>query len=325
MIMQLAISGWIIGGIVAAVLILGGLIASVIYVYPISLRVYEDQVVRTSKEKFGSACTFTEVEEQVRMWDTGIAFAKTIEDKRQLVDIENDGLKLHGEYYDLGYDRCIIVIPGRSEGLMYGYYFDIPYYNIGMNILAIDPRAHGESEGKYHSLGHYEHKDLDKWLAWLEDNHGIRKVFLHCVCVGTTTGLLAAINGTKKDNIKAIITEGCFVSFKETFREHVKYEKKPVYPILPLCLHHIQKNTGADIKNEAPIKLVRQIGDLPILFLYSREDCFSLPKKSRKLFDTCVSKNKQIVWFDKGFHSRLRIVNEEGFDAAIKEFVSKCG
>ena len=320
--LQLLMSSLSVALLVTLVLLVGGLIGMVIYVYPISLRVYEDQVVRTSKEKFGSSCTYTDNEEQVRMWNTGLDFAKTIADKKQIVDIENDGLKLHAEYYDLGSDQCVIVIPGRSEGLMYGYYFDIPYYEAGMNILAVDPRAHGESEGRYHSLGHYEHRDLDKWISWLEKEHGVKKVWLHCICVGTVTGLLAAINGSKKDNIKGIVTEGCFINFKETFREHIKYEKKPVYPVLPMCLHHIEKNTGADLKKEAPLNLVRKIGDLPILFLYGREDSFSLPAKSQRLYDSCVSKNKRIVWYDKGSHSHLRINNEADYDAAIKEFVA---
>ena len=316
-----AMSGITIAILVLLFLIVGGIVFSIIYVYPISLKVYEEQVVRTSPEKFGSDCTYKDNAEQVEMWNIGLDFQKTIADKRQLVDIENDGLKLHGEYYDLGYDRCVVVIPGRAEGLMYGYYFDIPYYKAGMNLLCIDPRAHGESEGRYHSLGHYEHKDLDKWLKWLEDTHGIKKVYIHCICVGTVTGLLTAINGKKRANVQGIVTEGSFITFKETFREHIKYEKKPVYPILPMCLHQIEKHTGADLKNEAPIKLVTQLGDLPILFIYGREDMFSLPPKSQKLFDTCTSKNKKIIWFEKGAHSHLRINNEAAYDAAIKEFV----
>jgi len=318
---QLTISGWAIAAIIIAVLLVGSVVGMFFFLNPIAIKVYEEQVVRTTPEKFGNDCTYQDNEEQVQMWNEGLAFAETIKDKKQPVDIVNDGLKLHAEYYDHGSDRCVIVIPGRAEGLMYGYYFDQPYWEAGMNILAVDPRSHGSSEGKYHSLGHYEHRDLDKWLTWLEEKHGIKKVYLHCICVGTVTGLLAAKNATKRSNIKAIITEGSFIKFKETFREHIKYEKKPVYPILPMCLYHIEKNTGARLREEAPIKLVKEIGDMPILFLYGRQDIFSLPEKSQKLYDTCTSLHKKIVWFDKGAHSHLRINNKEAYDNAIKEFV----
>ena len=131
-----------------------------------------------------------------------------------------------------------------------------------------------------------------------------------------------AVNGSKRANVKGIITEGSFYKFKETFKEHIKYEKKPVYPILPMCLYHIQKNTGARLNEEAPIKLVQQLNDTPILFLYGKEDIFSLPHLSQKLYDACTSTRKHIVWFDKGAHSHLRINNQEAYDNAIKEFVS---
>lgn len=318
---QLAVGFLPIFFIVLAVLLVGGTVGMFIFLNPIAKKVYEEQVVRTSPEKFGNDCTYQDNEEQVRMWKEGLAFADTIKEKKQPIDITNDGLKLHAEYYDQGSDRCVIVIPGRAEGLMYGYYFDQPYWAVGMNILAVDPRSHGSSEGRYHSLGHYEHRDLDKWITWLEEKHGIRKVYLHCICVGTVTGLLMAINGSKRSNVKGIITEGAFYHFKETFKEHIKYEGKPVYPFLPMCLYHIQKNTGARLNEEAPIKLVKQLNDMPILFLYGREDMFSLPHLSQKLYDECSSVRKKIVWFDKGAHSHLRINNQEAYDNAIKEFV----
>ena len=34
---------------------------------------------------------------------------------------------LIGEYFDFGKDRCVIILPGRCESLMYSYYFAPPY------------------------------------------------------------------------------------------------------------------------------------------------------------------------------------------------------
>lgn len=315
---------WIILGIVILAVVGGGVYAYFFILTPISIKVYEEQVVKTSPEKWNSECTYQDNEEQVEMWNTGIDFFKPYQDKKEILEITNDGLKLHGEYFDFGSDTAVISIPGRSEGLIYGYYFDIPYVrDMGMNVLAIDPRSHGKSEGKFHSLGHNEYRDLDKWITLLEEKYGIKKVYLHCICVGTCTGLLMAVQGEKRKNIKGIITEGAFYTFKETFREHIKYEGHPTFPVLDMCMHHIHKNTGAEIMKESPMNLVKQL-ETPILFLYSRLDIFSLPKFSQILYDTCTSKNKQIVWFDKGAHSHCRINNEEKYDNSIKEFVKLC-
>lgn len=310
--------------VVVVLALVGGVIVTLKFLNPLSINIYKEQVVRTSPEKFGSECTYQDNEEQVIMWNTGLEFFEPFKDKKEILQIENMGLKLHAEYYDFGSDTCVICIPGRSEGLLYGYYFDIPYVrDMGMNVLAVDPRTHGESEGKYHSLGHYEHLDLDKWITLLEEKYGIKKVYLHCICVGTCTGLLMAINGKKRENVKGIVTEGAFYTFKETFREHIKAMGKPTFPVLQLCMYHIEKNTDARIMKESPKELVKKL-ETPILFLHSKEDRFSLPPLTAKMFETCTSKNKKIVWFDTGSHSHLRINHEAEYDRVIKEFVATC-
>ena len=52
---------------VLAALLLGGLIFMIVYTYPIAKRVYEDQLVRTSEEKWGRTCSFPDDAEQVQM------------------------------------------------------------------------------------------------------------------------------------------------------------------------------------------------------------------------------------------------------------------
>ena len=68
------------------------------------------------------------------------------------------------------------------------------------------------------------------------------------------------------------------------------------------------------------IKVIDKVR-LPVLFLYGKEDKYSLPEKSQILFDKCGSPNKQIVWFEHGAHSRLRLVNTEAYDKAVTNFV----
>ena len=54
--------------IVAAVVLLGGLAAMLAVTIPIGKKVYHDNLVRTSPDKWGRACSFPDNEEQVQMW-----------------------------------------------------------------------------------------------------------------------------------------------------------------------------------------------------------------------------------------------------------------
>jgi esterase/lipase len=57
--------------------------------------------------------------------------------------------------------------------------------------------------------------------------------------------------------------------------------------------------------------------------LYGEKDIFSIPQKSRELFDACISEDKKLVWFEKGGHSHLRINNTQQYDQAIIDFFAE--
>ena len=67
--------------------------------------------------------------------------------------------------------------------------------------------------------------------------------------------------------------------------------------------------SGARPMTYGPEKAVLKMRK-PILFLHSREDVFSLPEKSKTVYDRCPS-DKTVVWFDHGAHSRIRINNKQ--------------
>ena len=122
--------------IVGAVIVAGG-IFWYLFMWYVSWRVFQGTLVRTSPEVWARACSEETNEEQLAMWNEGLAWAeghgvdiqatmngemkqgKTYRD----VTIENDGLHLYGQYFDFGHKRACIIIPGRCESLMYSYFF----------------------------------------------------------------------------------------------------------------------------------------------------------------------------------------------------------
>ena len=72
------------------------------------------------------------------MYDTGVAWAAERESFRKELEIVNEGLRLKGHYFDFGHKKAVIVVPGRTESVRYGYYFGKPYEEAGYNVLSID-------------------------------------------------------------------------------------------------------------------------------------------------------------------------------------------
>ena len=307
--------------IILGVLILGGFVAMFIYTYPISKRVYRDQLVRTSPQKWTRTCSFPDNEEQVKMWNDGIAWADKHRDKITDVEIESDGFKLYGEYFDFGAKRSIIILPGRCESLVYSYYFAPPYEKAGFNILVIDTRCHGKSDGIYNTIGVKESHDVIAWSKLLHERFGNEEIYYHGICIGTASGIFALNHKDCPSYVKGFVTEGCFVSFRETFKRHMIADKRPLFPVLDLVMLHINHNAGINVYKQKPITEIKKLNpDLRVLFLYGKQDIFSIPEKTKQLFSLCAAKDKKLVWFDKGSHSHLRINNIEQYDNAIIDF-----
>ena len=311
---------WIIFSILGVIL-LGGLIFMLRYTNSIAKRVYADQLVRTSPEKWGRTCSFPDDAEQVQMWNDGIAWAQRNRNRITELEIENDGFHLVGQYFDFGAKRCVIILPGRCESLVYSYYFAPPYEQAGFNVLVVDTRCHGLSDGKYNTIGVQESKDMLAWAELVHNRFDNREIYFHGICIGTSSGLFALEASRCPEYLKGLVTEGCYISFPETFRRHMMALNRPRFPVLPLAMRQIYRHTGTNVYKQKPITAIKKIRpDCRVLFLYGEKDIFSIPSKSRQLFEACASKDKKLVWFEKGGHSHLRINNTQQYDQAIIDF-----
>lgn len=310
--------------LILGILLLGGLVFMILYTLPIAKRVYKEQLVRTTPDKWGRVCSFPDDKEQVQMWNDGIAWMEQNRSHITELQIENDGLRLFGQYYDFGADRCVIILPGRCESLVYSYYFAPPYEKAGFNVLVIDTRCHGQSDGIYNTIGVQESKDVLAWAKLVHEQFGNREVYFHGICIGTSSGLFALRSKNAPAYLRGLVTEGCYVSFSETFKRHMMALKRPIFPVLQLAMLQIYLHTGTNVYRDKPMTAIKQLKpDCRVLFLYGEQDIFSIPEKSRKLFAACSAKDKKLVWFSKGGHSHLRINNTEQYDRAIIDFFNK--
>lgn len=312
---------WIIIGIIVLLLV-GSTVAMLIITNPIAEMVYRNHLVNPDPENRKRECSCVTNEEQVAMWETGLAWAEPHKDKMKEVSVTRDGLKFVGEYYDFGKDRTVIILPGRCECLVYSYYYAKPYEEAGFNVLVIDQRSYGLSDGEFNTIGKQECEDLRVWIKFVEEELAIHKIWLHSICVGSSTSVLLASQPDCPTSVKALVMDGCFISFRESFKTHMEDLGRPTFPVLDEVMYKIKKYTGTDVRKIAPIRLMDKV-TIPVLFLYGEKDIFSRPEKSKLLIEKCASKDKEVEWFKEGAHSHLRYTNPEQYDAAIARFAEK--
>lgn len=282
--------------------------------------VYTIVLVRNKPEKWGRVVSMPDDEELARMYHEGEEWIKGEEAHKKEVSIVSEGFRLVGEFYDYGYDRTVIIVPGRMEALRYSYYYAIPYKTANCNFLVIDNRCHGLSEGKFNCLGYKEYRDVIAWAKFLHKEKGQEKIFLHGICIGSSTTLFAAASEECPDYVVGLAVDGIYDCFYSSFLRHMEEQKRPKYPFIWFVLLYIRVFSHADVVGDGPKKRIRDMKK-PILFLHSKEDQYSDPEKTQKLYEACPSENKTLVWFDHGKHSRVRINAPEKYDAAIKAFL----
>ncbi|MBO4432602.1 MAG: hypothetical protein J5852_03610 [Clostridia bacterium] len=302
--------------IIAAVVFFFGLLPVLI----LSSIIYTKLLIRTTKKKWGRECVFPDDEEYFSMFKEGLKWDEEYSSYKLTVDIKSGRFHLFGEYFDFGSKKAVIIIAGRMESLLYSYYFAEPYREAGYNVLVIDNRAHGLSTGVINSLGYREYKDILAWGKFLNEKRGVEKIVLHGICIGASTGLFALTNKRCPDYFSALVAEGMYTTFGESFKNHMIEDGHPLFPFAGGTEFYMWAISGANVVTDGPVKRIPRMLK-PILFLHSKQDVFSKPEKAEVLYNLCPAKNKKLVWFDKGIHSRIRINNTEKYDKEIVDFL----
>ena len=306
---------WIIGGFIAFSLFFWMLT----YVIA-SYLVYIKTLSRRSKNNWSRDIPQFLDDESLRMYDIGKKWSEKNISFKKDVHIVNDGLNLYGEYYDFGKKACVMVLSGRTESLRYGYFFAEAYSDI-CNVLVVDPRAHGLSDGEYNTVGFEESKDILAWSKFLQDELNVESIIYHGICIGAAGGIFAITNSECPKAVKAIVTEGMFPNFKESMKNNLIEKKKPIFIFYNMINGWMKHYTGHSM-NYGPIDVIHKL-DKPLLMLQSKEDLYSKPEYAEKLYALSNSKIKKLVLFDHGAHSKVKINNMEKYDASIKEFLEE--
>ena len=315
---------YIIVIIIVAVLLGTGLLVSIFLTFFIAYKVYSKTLMRGKSGAWDrKQCSEPGNPALETMWKRGLDWVKGDESFIKELSIKsNDGLKLVGQWFDYGFDKTIIILPGRRETLVYSYYYAQPYKNCGMNVLVIDQRAHGLSEGTYSTCGIKEADDVKLWLNYLHDVLGQKELFIHGICVGTCVASMV-IATYKKDYLKGAILDSAFITYKEIYKNHYVESGHALFPVYYQIWMWFSFFTHCNINDASTIKYVPEFGDLPVLFIWGTKDIYCLPEKSEELYAACSSNKKEIVWFEGALHSRVRLSDEERYDAVISDFLAR--
>jgi len=308
--------------VVIGILLIGGLLFSIIFTMPIAHYLFWSQWRRKDSNHYKRECSDKTIDYHLDMYSIGMKYREEhLKNVKQVTCLSLDGLKLAGEYYDFGYDKVVIMIPGRTETAYYGAYYAETFEKAKCNVLCIDPRCHGESEGTILTLGLKEADDIICWAKLMHDEFNNNHVCFYGLCGGGTASCLALAKNDCPSYIDMFISDGMYYSFYMTYKRHIIALGKPVFPVIFEVMFLIQLHNKVNPYKMAPKKLMKNV-KIPLLFLSGDKDAYTMPKEAKKMCDSSPSTDKKLVIIEGGRHSHLRYDNTKQYDEVVKNFLT---
>lgn len=264
-------------------------------------------------------------------WDKYIGFIKERKEwintqKTEKLSITSfDGLKLCATFLPAKTqsNKFILAFHGyRSKGLNEFSAISYFYHNKGYNVLIVDDRAHGESEGKYIGFGCLDYKDCISWIKYIVNRFGEDiDIFLHGISMGASTVLMASGEDLPKC-IKGIIADCGFTCPWDVFEHILKRDYHlPPFPLLPATSSLCKFLAGYGFRERSTIDQVSKT-DIPILFIHGEKDTFVPTYMSKQNYKACSSE-KELLIIEGAGHAESYYSSTKEYEEALNKFINK--
>ena len=198
------------------------------------------------------------------------------------------------------------------------------YYELGYNILLVDQRAHGRSEGKYITFGIKERFDCLNWCEYIDNTFPqLDEIILGGISMGATTVLLAT-GLNLPDKVKGIIADCGFTSPKEIISKVVASRFGINADVLLPLVNILCKYIASFDIYECSVNEAMKNNKLPILFIHGTSDDFVPSKMSKENFEACQAE-KKLVLTDCVMHGVACLQDKITVRREIKRFLATLG
>ena len=204
-------------------------------------------------------------------------------------------------------------------------YFDIFYKN-GFNVLIVNQRRHGKSEGKYSTYGFYEKYDVNMWIEYLKSRFGNDIILgLHGESMGAGT-VMETI--PLNDSIKFVIEDCGYSNFHELIGFQITHAyknrlvRKILRPSLIFANFFMKTKAKFSMKKIVPIDIVSSTS-LPMMFIHGKEDYFVPWYMSVDLYNAKTKVYKKLYLVEGAKHAEALEVNKILYEKKIMTFIEK--
>lgn len=230
-----------------------------------------------------------------------------------------DGLNLHGQLLRGTNDEVIICVHGYKSSKEIDFCEKIPMYiNRGSNILLVDDRCHGLSEGRYIGFSELDKYDVAKWVKKINEMFENPSIYLHGVSMGGATVIHMANMNLR--NVKGIIDDCGFNSIRGITKALMTNVFHVPYFPLGYIAGFISKAIGKiDFDASIGEKIVAE-SKYPIVFIHGDMDKFVPSYMSESMYEKANCPKRLLLVKGAG-HAASYMKDKEAYEKLVYELL----
>jgi len=244
------------------VLLLGGVVSAIAAIVIMAL-----SLLRPPRMTDGKALW---VLRRVSPLDVGLAY----EDMNFTVRDESGGkaLRITGWWinHPQAAGQCVVMLHGYADAKIGAMAWAPLWHRFGFNILAIDLRAHGYSEGTYSTAGVRERTDVSQVIDQLRPARAdeSRQLVLFGVSLGAA---VAAATAALRDDLSAVVLDSPYARFEHTAIAHMQRVGAPGAMLGRAALRLAEKIAGVDFSEARLDRALAKIA-APVAIIGAADD-----------------------------------------------------
>lgn len=195
------------------------------------------------------------------------------------------------------------------------------FYDMGMNVLMPDARAHGKSAGKMIGMGWPERLDIVEWVYEILKRDADASILLYGVSMGAATVMMAA-GEALPENVKLVIEDCGYTSVREEIGHVVRMQYKlPSFPLVDLASLVAQYRAGYGFSEASAVDQIQKCR-VPVLFIHGEKDDFVPFEMVFPLYGAATCEKQLLTVPDAGHANAMSQAPQLYWDT-IRDFVQK--
>ncbi len=232
-----------------------------------------------------------------------------------------DGLRLSGLYIPTPDARAsILCFHGyRAVGLQ--DFAPIPefYHSLGLNVLIVDQRACGKSEGKYTTFGILERRDVLAWAQYMDERLNGMPLLLDGLSMGAASVMLAA-DLPLPGSVRGIIADCGFTSPWEIIAHcGKKWFHIPAFPMVYILSAIARVLFGGGYRSCSTIVSLSR-STIPLLLLHGADDDFVPTYMSEENYAAAAGYKRKLIVPGAG-HGMSYLVDQKRCQQELSNFL----